>query len=168
MDVAGEAGLTNRSQALRSLVRMAAGLIEAVPAQLEEVGRAPWLLGKQGVLLNQLARATHRGKLRLTEADRRLLQETLQATRRLEDALRERSSTRRSAGACMPRPRSNPQRPAAMADALALYRLVMGEAWNEELKRAGGGRQAAAAREAAHPYKSPTTSASGRRGVGGT
>ncbi len=34
-----------------------------------------------------------------------------------------------------------------MADALALYRLVMGEAWDEEQRRAGAMRQQAATRQ---------------------
>ena len=45
-------------------------------------------IGKQGQLLNQLARNTHRGKLRLTDSDRQLLQETIDSNRALYRELR--------------------------------------------------------------------------------
>ena len=88
MEVAKGAGLRSRSQSLRSLVRIAAGLFEVLPAQIADFNKSVWLIGKQGQLLNQLARNTHRGKLRLTDSDRQLLQETIDSNRDLYRQLR--------------------------------------------------------------------------------
>ena len=88
MQAAEGAGLQSRSQALRSLVRIAAGFFEVLPRQIADFNRSVWLLGKQGQLLNQLARNVHRGKLRLTESDRQLLQEAIDSNRTLYRELR--------------------------------------------------------------------------------
>ena len=88
MKAAEGAGLRSRSQALRSLVRIAAGFFEVLPKQIADFNQSVWLIGKQGQLLNQLARNTHRGKLRLTDSDRQLLQETIDSNRALYRELR--------------------------------------------------------------------------------
>lgn len=88
MQAAEGVGLRGRSQALRSLVRIAAGFFEVLPKQIADFNRSVWLIGKQGQLLNQLARNTHRGKLRLTDSDRQLLQETIDSNRDLYRQLR--------------------------------------------------------------------------------
>lgn len=85
---AGAVGITGKSQAFRALVRMASGLFELFPDQLERFNRSAWLIGKEGQLLNQLARSVHRGKLRLTDEDRVLLAKCLDANTRLYSELR--------------------------------------------------------------------------------
>lgn len=81
-------GITGSSQAFRALVRMASGLFELFPNQLDAFNRSAWLIGKEGQLLNQLARNVHRGKLRLTDADRVLLSKCIDVNLRLHDDLR--------------------------------------------------------------------------------
>ena len=81
------AGYRSRSEALRGLVRMALGLVALGPGDMAAMRHAAWIVGKQGVLLNQLARAVHRGKLRLSEADRQLLHRTIAAFEGVEAAL---------------------------------------------------------------------------------
>ena len=66
---------------------MALGLVALGPGDLGAMRHAAWIVGKQGVLLNQLARAVHRGKLRLSEADRQLLHRTIAAFEGVEAAL---------------------------------------------------------------------------------
>jgi hypothetical protein len=81
-------GITGSSQAFRALVRMATGLFELFPNQLEDFNRSVWLIGKEGQLLNQLAKNVHRGKLRLTERDRALLSKCIDVNLRLHSDLR--------------------------------------------------------------------------------
>jgi len=81
-------GITGSSQAFRALVRMATGLFEIFPNQLEDFNRSAWLIGKEGQLLNQLARNVHRGKLRLTDEDRMLLSKCIDVNLALHAELR--------------------------------------------------------------------------------
>ena len=53
-----------------------------------------------------------------------------------------------------------------MADGLTLYRLVMGETWEEEQRRAGAMRQQAAARQRRFQRAGGTAQGGGRRSVG--
>jgi len=85
---AREVGITGSSQAFRALIRMASGLFELFPNQLEAFNRSVWLIGKEGQLLNQLAKAVHRGKLRLTDDDRVLLSKCIDANLALHGDLR--------------------------------------------------------------------------------
>ncbi|TLP55508.1 hypothetical protein FEE96_22590 [Parasedimentitalea maritima] len=82
-------GITGSSQAFRALVRMALGLFELFPNQLEDFNRSVWLIGKEGQLLNQLAKSVHKGKLRLTDEDRILLSKCIDVNKRLYDELRD-------------------------------------------------------------------------------
>ena len=82
-------GITGSSQAFRALVRMALGLFELFPNQLEDFNRSVWLIGKEGQLLNQLAKSVHKGKLRLTDEDRILLSKCIDVNTRLYDELRD-------------------------------------------------------------------------------
>ena len=82
-------GITGSSQAFRALVRMALGLFELFPNQLEDFNRSTWLIGKEGQLLNQLAKSVHKGKLRLTDEDRILLSRCIDVNTRLYDELRD-------------------------------------------------------------------------------
>ena len=82
-------GITGSSQAFRALVRMASGLFELFPNQLEDFNRSVWLIGKEGQLLNQLAKSVHKGKLRLTDEDRILLSTCIDVNTRLYDELRD-------------------------------------------------------------------------------
>ena len=88
VDVAKSVGITGRSQAFRSLVRMATGLFELFPNQFEAFNKSAWLIGKEGQLLNQLAKAVHRGKLRLTDEDRALLSKSIDVNLALHSELR--------------------------------------------------------------------------------
>jgi len=81
-------GITGSSQAFRALVRMALGLFELFPNQLEDLNRSVWLIGKEGQLLNQLAKAVHRGKLRLSDEDRNLLCKCIDVNMKLHNELR--------------------------------------------------------------------------------
>ena len=83
------AGITGSSQAFRALVRMASGLFELFPNQLEDFNRSVWLIGKEGQLLNQLAKSVHKGKLRLTDEDRILLSKCIDVNTRLYEELRD-------------------------------------------------------------------------------
>jgi len=85
---ARDVGITGSSQAFRALVRMAAGLFELFPNQLEEFNRSAWLIGKEGQLLNQLAKSVHRSKLRLNDKDRILLSKCLDVNLALHEDLR--------------------------------------------------------------------------------
>jgi len=82
-------GITGSSQAFRALVRMALGLFELFPNQLEDFNRSAWLIGKEGQLLNQLAKSVHKGKLRLTDEDRILLSKCIDVNTRLYEELRD-------------------------------------------------------------------------------
>jgi len=88
LESARTVGITGSSQAFRALVRMASGLFELFPNQLEGFNRSAWLIGKEGQLLNQLARNVHRGKLRLTDEDRALLSKCIDVNLRLHADLR--------------------------------------------------------------------------------
>jgi hypothetical protein len=81
-------GITGSSQAFRALVRMASGLFEIFPNQIEDFNRSVWLIGKEGQLLNQLAKAVHKGKLRLLDEDRVLLSKCMDANLALHEDLR--------------------------------------------------------------------------------
>jgi hypothetical protein len=85
---AGSVGITGSSQAFRALVRMASGLFELFPNQLDGFNRSAWLIGKEGQLLNQLAKNVHRGKLRLSDEDRMLLSKCIDVNLRLHEELR--------------------------------------------------------------------------------
>ena len=82
-------GITGSSQAFRALVRMALGLFELFPSQLEDFNRSVWLIGKEGQLLNQLAKSVHKGQLRLTDEDRILLSKCIDVNTRLYEELRD-------------------------------------------------------------------------------
>ena len=82
-------GITGSSQAFRALVRMALGLFELFPNQLDDFNRSAWLIGKEGQLLNQLAKSVHKGKLRLTDEDRILLSKCIDVNTRLYEELRD-------------------------------------------------------------------------------
>ncbi len=88
LESAGSVGITGSSQAFRALVRMAAGLFELFPNQLEGFNRSVWLIGKEGQLLNQLAKSVHKGKLRLSDVDRALLSHCIEVNLRLHGDLR--------------------------------------------------------------------------------
>ncbi len=81
-------GIIGSSQAFRALVRMALGLFELFPNQLEGFNRSAWLIGKEGQLLNQLAKSVHKGKLRLSDEDRILLSKCLDVNLALHEDLR--------------------------------------------------------------------------------
>lgn len=81
-------GITGSSQAFRALVRMASGLFELFPNQLEGFNRSAWLIGKEGQLLNQLAKSVHKGRLRLTDDDRILLSKCIGVNLALHEDLR--------------------------------------------------------------------------------
>lgn len=98
LGLAEAAGYASRSQALRALIRMANGLVELGPGDMAGMRQAAWVVGKQGVLLNQLARAVHTGKLRLTEKDRGLLREAIEVSRGVEIALAEVAGAARRRG----------------------------------------------------------------------
>jgi hypothetical protein len=85
---ARDVGITGSSQAFRALVRMALGLFELFPSQLEAFNSSAWLIGKEGQLLNQLAKAVHRGKLRLSDEDRILLCKCIDVNMKLHNELR--------------------------------------------------------------------------------
>jgi len=85
---ARDVGITGSSQAFRALVRMASGLFELFPNQLESFNRPAWLIGKEGQLLNQLAKSVHKGKLRLSDEDRILLSKCLDVNLALHEDLR--------------------------------------------------------------------------------
>ena len=88
LKVAKTVGISSRSQAFRSLVRMATGLFELFPNQLESFNKSAWLIGKEGQLLNQLAKSVHKGKLRLTDEDRALLSKSIDVNLALHGELR--------------------------------------------------------------------------------
>jgi hypothetical protein len=88
MEAASAAGLATRSQAMRALVRMAGGFFEVLPGEFEPLREAAWVTGRCGVLLNQIARNTHRGQLRLTDEDRRLLRTAIDTVGGVESTLR--------------------------------------------------------------------------------
>ncbi|AUQ92607.1 hypothetical protein PhaeoP24_04049 (plasmid) [Phaeobacter inhibens] len=88
LDLVKVHGIQEKSSAFRSLVRMAQGLVELFPDRFEAFNRSAWLIRKEGQLLNQLAKAVHKGKLRLTDEDRHLLSKCLDANQRLHDDLR--------------------------------------------------------------------------------
>lgn len=81
-------GITGSSQAFRALVRMAEGMFELFPNQLEDFNRSVWMIGKEGQLLNQLAKNVHKGKLRLGDEDRVLLSKSIDVNLRLHEAMR--------------------------------------------------------------------------------
>ena len=81
-------GITGSSQAFRALVRMASGLFELFPNHLDAFNRSAWLIGKEGQLLNQLAKSVHKGKLRLSDEDRILLSKCLDVNLALHEDLR--------------------------------------------------------------------------------
>ena len=54
----------------------------------EAFNKSAWLIGKEGQLLNQLAKAVHRGKLRLTDEDRALLSKSIDVNLALHSELR--------------------------------------------------------------------------------
>ncbi|MDN5787462.1 hypothetical protein [Pseudorhodobacter sp.] len=85
---AAAVGITGSSQAFRVLLRMAAGLFELFPNQLDAFNRTVWLKGKELDLLNQLAKSVHRGKLRLSVDDRVLLAKSIDTNARLHEDLR--------------------------------------------------------------------------------
>ena len=85
---ARDVGITGSSQAFRALVRMASGLFELFPNQLEDLNRSAWLIGKEGQLLNQLAKSVHKGKLRLSDDDRILLSKCIDVNMKLNNELR--------------------------------------------------------------------------------
>ena len=85
---ARDVGITGSSQAFRALVRMALGLFELFPNQLEGFNRSTWLIGKEGQLLNQLAKSVHKGKLRLSDDDRILLSKCIDVHMKLHSELR--------------------------------------------------------------------------------
>lgn len=86
--VAMTAGITGPSQAFRVLLRMAQGLFEIFPNQLDEINKTVWLKGKELDLLNQLAKSVHKGKLRLGEEDRALLARSIDTNARLHEEWR--------------------------------------------------------------------------------
>jgi len=88
LDSARTVGITGSSQAFRALVRLASGLFELFPNQLDAFNRSVWLIGKEGQLLNQLAKNVHKGKLRLTDDDRVLLSKCIDVNMRLHEDLR--------------------------------------------------------------------------------
>lgn len=88
LKLAEEVGITEKSYALRSLVRMAQGLIELFPSGFSDFNRSAWLIKKEGQLLNQLAKSVHKGKLRLTDDDRALLSKSIDVNLRLHEELR--------------------------------------------------------------------------------
>jgi len=88
LKLAEEVGITERSYALRSLVRMAQGLFELFPNGFSDFNRSAWLIKKEGQLLNQLAKAVHKGKLRLTDDDRVLLSKSIDVNLKLHEDLR--------------------------------------------------------------------------------
>ncbi|MEM8575737.1 MAG: helix-turn-helix domain-containing protein [Pseudomonadota bacterium] len=80
VELAKGQGFGNPSQAFRSLLRMAQGLVELRPDDIRGFNQSVFLLGKQFDLLNQLAKSVHKGKLKLTEKDRALLSSAIDAT----------------------------------------------------------------------------------------
>lgn len=88
LESAKSVGITGSSQAFRALIRMATGLFELFPNQLEDFNKSVWLIGKEGQLLNQLAKSVHKGKLRLGDEDRVLLRKCLEANLALHEDLR--------------------------------------------------------------------------------
>jgi hypothetical protein len=62
--------------------------VELFPNQLEDLNRSAWLIGKEGQLLNQLAKSVHKGKLRLSDDDRILLSKCLDVNLALHEDLR--------------------------------------------------------------------------------
>lgn len=88
LESAKSVGIIGSSQAFRALIRMATGLFELFPDQLEDFNKSVWLIGKEGQLLNQLAKSVHKGKLRLGDEDRVLLSRCLDANLALHEDLR--------------------------------------------------------------------------------
>lgn len=88
LKLAEEVGITERSYALRSLVRMAQGLVELFPNGFSDLNKSAWLIKKEGQLLNQLAKSVHKGKLRLTDDDRALLSKSIDVNLKLHEDLR--------------------------------------------------------------------------------
>lgn len=80
VELTQEQGFGNPSQAFRSLLRMAQGLVELRPDDIRGFNQSVFLLGKQFDLLNQLAKSVHKGKLKLTDKDRALLSSAIDAT----------------------------------------------------------------------------------------
>ena len=156
--VAREAGLGRRGSAFRALMRMAAGLVDVPGDHLDRLHEATVRVSRLGVNLNQLTRSVHRGKLRLGDEDRALLRGL---AREVEGLRREwgRGARDRGAAALLRRGGSWPARRRGrgpgralvgsprMADALALYRAVMGQVWEDELPRVRAQREAGAARQ---------------------
>ena len=60
----------------------------APPITLEDFNKSVWMIGKEGQLLNQLAKSVHKGKLRLGDEDRILLSKCLDANLALHEDLR--------------------------------------------------------------------------------
>lgn len=82
---AASVGIFGPSQAFRVLLRMAEGLFEIFPNQLDGINKTVWLKGKELDLLNQLAKSVHKGKLRLGDEDRALLARSIDTNCRLHE-----------------------------------------------------------------------------------
>lgn len=89
LEAAKGVGIHGSSQGFRALLRMSQGLFELFPSQIEDFRSSVWLLDKQGQLLNQLAKAVHKGKLRLIEEDRKLLSECIESNLGVVETLTE-------------------------------------------------------------------------------
>ena len=97
--LAREAGLGRRASAFRSLLRMAAGLVEVPGGDFDLLHEATVRVSRLGVNLNQLTRSVNRGKLRLGDEDRALLRaltREVEALRREWGAVHEAAARRRS------------------------------------------------------------------------
>jgi len=86
--LAEEVGIAERSAAFRALLRISQGLVELFPNGFSDFNKSAWLIRKEGQLLNQLAKAVHKGKLRLTDNDRVLLSRSIDVNLKLQEELR--------------------------------------------------------------------------------
>lgn len=88
LDMARSVGIENKSAAFRALLRISQGLVEIFPNGFSDFNKSAWLIRKEGQLLNQLAKAVHKGKLRLTDDDRVLLSRSIDVNLKLQEELR--------------------------------------------------------------------------------
>jgi len=88
LDLARSVGIENKSAAFRALLRISQGLVELFPNGFSDFNKSAWLIRKEGQLLNQLAKAVHKGKLRLTDDDRVLLSRSIDVNLKLQEELR--------------------------------------------------------------------------------
>ena len=107
---ARKAGLGRRGSAFRAVLRMAAGLVEVPGDELDRLHEATVRVSRLGMNLNQLTRSVHRGKLRLGDEDRALLQRLareVEGLRREWGAVHEAAARRRSYAARAMAPRGD-------------------------------------------------------------